>query len=260
MFRSVCARILTVAGLVLFGLAADAQADSFVVGSIQNPGFLQVGERTWGSLHAHPSSPEEPLTPGSGSGCGGESGWTMESPEWYYFVGTGEKVVVRVDGDVFFGMAVYDGYASPTADELLYCKQWTPRRYELETQPGRVYRIQVGVWGGPLDDSTQRSYRVSVFPKTLNAERDDALPLQPTGTARIGNWGAPYNPASTPCVVHETVKYLPDRSGWGKVVLPRLGTLRVDMEPEASDYFESWMILLYEEGNDQPIDCTLEST
>jgi len=230
------------------------------LGTMENPLNIAIGERLYGSYdEIHKTMPDEPLTPGSTSECSEQGGgsWTLTSPTWYYFIGSGEPVVVRVDEDMYFGFAIYPGTTSPPMGwEVMTCERWKPRRFEFDTVAGEVYRVQVGIWEEPPSEPVGQPYRLSVFPKTPYDEPNTALPLELNETVHIGSWGAPLgrNPAS--CEV-ESITYVGDRSAWAKVEVPLAGTLHLALEPEVLKSWEDWMILLMKAESNFPLACVV---
>jgi hypothetical protein len=255
-----CKRGIYALGALWLGLLVlPFHAAAAPFGSMGDPVEIPLEGRAGWIYDGHESSADEPLTPGSGSACSGPGGdaWTLASPRWYYFVGTGDRVVVRVDGDPGFGMAVYKGIDLPTTEDALNCVRYAPRRYEVYTIPGEIYRVQVGAWED-YSPSTEARYSLSVFPKTAYGEPGTARPLGLNETFKIGNWGAPLEEQKPSCKI-ETVTYVGERSAWGRVDVPLTGTLHVSLEPEMFNLGESWMILLYPAGGGSPIACTYGS-
>lgn len=251
-----------VRGAILLGLLClppTRAAASQPVGSMGNPEEISVNSRGYGVYDDHGSTPDEPLTPESDSGCEQTEevpGWTLDSPEWFYFVGTGGPVVVRLDESMYFGFAVYEGIGTPTVDSLLGCKNWKPRRYEFNSISGHIYRIEVGAWDEP--PKGMDSYRLSVFSKTLYAEPAKALPVELGEVFNIGNWGAPFDYSSS-CDV-DTVTYIGDRSAWAQISVPVAGMLFVTLKPFLFFSWENWMILLYADEGGSKLACSLGSS
>lgn len=220
--------------------------------TMYEPEQIELGSRRWGSFLNEGTDPNEPLTAGSGTSCPEIDGWTFDFTHWYYFWGTGESVVVRVDGAFDVGMAIYQ--EKPAVESLLLCRAWVPRRYQFDTELGVLYRVQVGDWYDhePLSDP---NYVVSLFPPTPNGLRETGLLLDLNSTAHLDNWGAPFGPGG--CSSSEGLPFEGDRSAWGIVEVPTRGSLKIDVEPERE--WQSWMVLLYPLGSDYSISCAVGS-
>ncbi len=183
----------------------------------------------------------------------------MDSTRWYAFYGTGDPVVVRADGGFEVSMAVYwvDGQtweSPPTVDSLQYCSVRKPRRLQFNTEPGTLYRVQVGDYEGGNPSLTDPNYRVSVFPVTPNGDRDHPLPMSLEGVTHLDSWGAPIFENVPGCFVGPEW-FAGDRSGWGRVEVPLPGTLHVDVAPDV--IWEDWMASIYPASGGLPISCAV---
>jgi hypothetical protein len=245
--------------LALIGcfLPAAAGGDDFPLGSIHNPEMISIGTSTERSHDGSAAEPEEPFAPGSSSDCKEDLGEDLVNNDWYYFIGTGGPVVVRVDGSFSLGMAVYAGSAQPNADDALACPFFPPHRFDLPTEKGEIYKIQVGDWDMADPDLT---YRLAVMPATSHGIPDNAIPMELGDITQVGNWGAPPDAPGDWCEA-ETKYYVVDRSAWGQVEVPAPGILHVEMHAVYLHPFEPWTILLYPVGRlDQPIACSPGNT
>lgn len=229
--------------------------------TMYNPQQIEIGSRWWGSFVDEGTDPEEPLTAGSGSSCPDPAldPWTLISTRWYSFWGTGEPVVLRVDGPFEAGAAIYavDGLWSgspPTADELIACGGWKPRRFQFDTELGTLYRIQVGDWEDSTPGISNATYRVGLFPPTPNGDREHALPLELGDVTHLSSWGAPLPENPSGCSVG-AAEFVDDRSAWGRIDIPLPGTLHVGMESELE--WEQWMIGLYGSGTGSALSCAV---
>lgn len=242
--------------LVLIGciMPVAAAADEFPPGSMYNPEPFAVGQAREERHDGSASEPEEPFAPGSPSGgCAESMGDDLVNTDWYYFVGTGERVVVRADGAFGLGLALYEGSSQPKADEALACPFFPPHRVDLQTEKGVFYRIQVGDWEG---GDPNLAYRLAVMPATSHGDPQNAIQMELGDNVRVGNWGAPPRPPGEWCDI-EAMSYATDRSAWGRVDVPATGTLHVEMQPTYLHPFSPWMILLYPVGElDHLIACS----
>jgi hypothetical protein len=200
---------------------------------------ILIGSRHWGSTDELSTQPGEPLTDGSGSACFSQTGgsWTLKSTYWYSFIGTGETVVARLDGTSrSAGMAVYMGW-SVEDSTLQSCSHSKPQRFEVRTEPGHLYWIQIGT----TEEGTG-PYRLSLFPKTNYGDRGNAFSAS-LGTAfEIGSWGAPLEDPRPWCPASQYGES-GDRSAWARVDVPLFGTLHVSLAPALGDLKS--MILLH---------------
>jgi len=171
----------------------------------------------------------------------------MSSTSWYVFVGTGERVVVRLDGATMgTGLAVYLG-ASPAEGSRLSCVHYKPQRTEIETEAGRLYWIQVGASSEDVSP-----YWLSLFPKTVYGERIHPFDAQLGTTFEIGSWGAPPENPPPWCPADTYGESGDRRSAWARVDIPAPGTLHVNMRPvqEELNSWNWWMIILHSADED----------
>src|SRR6185295_12042470 len=120
-FGKALAHIAIGFGMIVLLFPTEAVA-SLPGETMYEPEQIELGSRRWGSFLNEGTDPNEPLTAGSGTSCPEIDGWTFDFTHWYYFWGTGESVVVRVDGAFDVGMAIYQ--EKPAVESLLLCRAW----------------------------------------------------------------------------------------------------------------------------------------
>ena len=216
----------------------------------------------------------EPLTPNSGSICrragyvdpdvplGVEeigTDWTLKMTNWYSFTGTGGPVLIRLDGDWFYGAVLYQAEGLPTAAQGLACIRWYSSmrpRIELDTEAGLRYLIQVGDWKYFGLEVFGARYVLNVATPAPNRYRSHAIEL-PLGTpVKMSNFGGELSSPAPSCSTSVRT-YAGGRSAWGKVSIPSKGSLRVALEPEDVDPGSFAMIELYQEDGDTPLACSV---
>ena len=199
----------------------------------------------------------EPVTPGSGSVCEDTEEWTLDSTNWYSFIGTGGPVVLRVDGAWIFGAVLYQAEGPPTVEDGLACARLpSPRRFELDTEAGRRYLLQVGDWEQSSEEIVEASYFVNLMTPTPNGDRAHAIEM-PFGTrVRLHNFGGAFDPNPPVCVTNERT-FFGGRSIWARIDVPMTGSLHVDLEPEDGDLGTLSMVAVYPASGATPIACSV---
>lgn len=225
------------------------------------------------------TEPGEPVAQGSGSVCR-QAGyvdptaspaydvgpdWALRWTNWYSFTGTGGRVVIRLFRGGIFGLVVYRTDGVPTAEDALACSRggpWTsPTRFEVDTEAGKRYLVQVGDWRYWSEAALGVSYTLSIATPAPNFERSRAIEL-PFGTpTQMSNFGGELESSAPSCVnaartylgVPRT--YYGGRGVWAKVKVPATGTLRVTLEPEDVDTGSFAMIGLYRPGSKKAGAC-----
>jgi hypothetical protein len=215
----------------------------------------------------------EPYTPHSGSICRKEEyvdpevpvsiveigdDWTLHSTNWYSFIGTGGPVVVRLDGTWIFGAVLYRTKEfPPSAWDALDCARPgnPPLRFELDTEAGAEYRVQVGDWRYFEGvEQFQSTYVLSVATPAQNISRARALEM-PLGTSvQMSNFGGTIDPDGPSCST-DAKTYVGGRGVWAKVSAPSVGALHVTLEPEDRNLASPAIIEVYPEGGSSPIAC-----
>lgn len=213
--------------------------------------------------------PGEPATFGSGSLCrpagyvdyappGVEEhgfNWTLKATNWYSFTGTGGPVVLRADGANFVGVVLYQD--EPTVEDALGCARIegpAPPRFELDTEAGSTYLLQVGDWRYLGQTDNKIDYVVSLASITANGDRSRAMAM-PLGTpVRTSNFGGALD-SDPPSCAADGATYLAGRSAWAKVDVPSTGTLGMRLEREEAEPPALTMIALYRQGGDVPVAC-----
>jgi Putative metal-binding motif len=235
------------------------------------PEYIPLGsERSQTYQYEEPNAgvePSEPVTPGSGSICKRagyvdpqvvspeEIGidWTLKLTDWYSFTGTGGPVVIRLNGGWFYGAVLYRADGPPTAYDAVACSA-SPPRFEIDTEAGGTYLIQVGdrKWFG--EEYKPDGYTIHVAAPAPNAELLKATDLPLGMPVRIGNFAGQIMEPPPTCS-RDGKSYVGGRSVWGKVEVPSRGVLRVALEPDGEDRRSRGMIELYPEGGGSPIAC-----
>jgi hypothetical protein len=261
------------AAVLLVLLVADAGAAPPTWTPINPLGFPQWLEmnssqdRFFKEGYPENNNSNEPLVPGSGYTCGdsghiepevGSDDWNLRSPSWYAFWGTGGPVVLRLDGDLSFGVAAYQTEEPfPGDTEGLGCariRDGLPARIELDnTKAGAPYQIQAGVWKDEFVPWGS-SYTLKVSAPAPNRERSHATEL-PLGTpVRMSNFGGILELPAPSCT-SGVGKYLGGYGVWSGVDIPSAGSLRVALEPEGLDPGSFVIIELYPQGAYTPVAC-----
>ncbi len=212
-------------------------------------------------------NPSEPLVPESGYTCGdsgyieqgaGVDSWSLRSPSWYAFWGTGGPVVIRLDGDLSFGVAAYQTEEPfPGDTEGLACARihdGFPARIELDnTKIGSPYQIQAGVWKDEFIP-WGASYTLKVSAPAPNRDRFHATALPLGIPVRMSNFGGMLELPAPSCSSN-VGRYLGGYSVWSRVDIPSVGSLRVALEPEGLDPGSFVIIELYPQGTYTPVAC-----
>ncbi len=218
--------------------------------------------------------PGEPVTPNSGSICRRtgfvdpdvstdieEIGvdWTLKSTNWYSFVGTGEPVVVRLEGEYFFGAVLYGASAAPLPEMAIACGRFgssTQPRFELDTYPGGDYLVQIGDWRYFGEPSYEIDYIIRVSSVTANGHRSQAIAMPFGTTVETSNFGGSID-FDAPSCGSAKGPLVGGRSAWGRVDVPSAGTLHVRLEPKAKepDASSPTIIALYPKGAEEPVAC-----
>jgi hypothetical protein len=269
-----------VLGVVLFALLGPVDAST--AGTPSNPpgspyvfALNSSQDRFFAEEFAGPGpvlTPVEPLTPGSGSICRtpgyvdpdaqnaeeSEDGWTLTLTSWYAFWGTGGRVVVRLDGDKYFGAVMYqteNNFAAP-GDGLTCARigeDGSPARMELDTEAKAKYLIQVGAWRHEWIGFGS-SYILKVLAPVANRERSHAVELPLGASVQMSNFGGSLGSPAPTCSTNLKT-YVGGYSAWGKVAVPSAGSLRVALEPEYIDPGSFAIIELYPESGLTPLAC-----
>jgi hypothetical protein len=211
----------------------------------------------------------EPVTPLSGSICrragyvdldpfGAEEigiDWTLKSTEWYSFVGTGDPVVVTLDGVWLFGAVVYQATEVPTPQNALVCGP-NPSRFEISTESGRRYLVQVGDRKWFAEEMPENSYTLNVATPAPNVDRSDATALSFGVSVPMSNFGGRINVDAPSCSASGNA-YVGGHGVWAKVVVPSTGTLSVKIEPKYVELNSLAMIELYPEDGNRPLSCAV---
>lgn len=213
-------------------------------------------------LEKRGTEPGEPLTPGSGSVCRDSEDWTLISTQWYEFKGTGGPVVVRFDGPGFLGGVLYQADGIPTIDDAIGCVRLpSPRRFELETQAGHRYLLQIG--SKDTFSAFQTTYSIDLATSAQNRDRARAIEMPFGTTFQMNNFGGTLDPYPGTCATNMANKYggyafFGGRGVWAKIDVPSTGNVRVELEPEEVDPLSPislTMIELYAEDQDTPLAC-----
>jgi len=277
-FKTLCG---IVAALAVIAVPNVADAAPISLASMYRPEQVPVNSSTPGFSEEIDGSSlagiedEEPYTPHSGSICRrgeyvdpdvptsiieiGED-WTLHSTNWYSFIGTGGPLVIRLDGTWIFGAVLYRTESfPPTAAQGLDCARprlgSPPPRFELDTEAGVEYRVQVGDWryyGGV--EEFQSTYVLSVATPAPNVGRSHAIELPMDTPIEMSNFGGALDP-DTPSCESGAKTYFGGRSVWAKVDVPATGTLHVELEPDDRDLASNAIMELYREGESEPIAC-----
>lgn len=225
--------------------------------------FFQLFEKTEGG-----TAPNEPLVAGSGWNCGtsgkmesdsGE-GWYMNATSWYAFRGTGGPMIVRLDGNRSFGLAVYQTEEPfPGPAEGLACarvQSRLPARIELDNTKAEVlYQIQTGAWN-PESMDLGDGYTTKVLAVAPNRDRSHATEL-PLGTpVQMSNFGGVLEFPAPSCFI-DGASYRGGYGVWSEVNVPSSGSLRVALEPEDIDPGSFAIIQLYPKGAFSPVACSV---
>jgi hypothetical protein len=253
-----------VIGILLLS-PATAHADGPGNGWIDYANELTVGSWDYDSFDNNGTESDEPVTPGSGSVCNDlEGSWDLGGTSWFFFTGTGGRMIARLDGWGNYAMVLYETEGRPTVDDGLGCVRSTePRRFEFDTVAGRRYMVQVGDWERDEDIIYgENDFRVSLGIPTSHDEPENALALPLMGATEVHNFGATMSNELPQCLYQGSdysYPYSGARSVWMAIDVPEPGVLALDLVPRDADSWAYGILSLYPPAAGRPSICRVDN-
>ncbi len=272
-------------GLVVLCAPATAAAigeEPHPHSSMESPLDVEVDSRLWQDFEEDKEEKEqgsdgteegEPATPFSGSICRAAgyvdpeaAGYEEIGPDfalrwtyWYAFRGTGGPMVVRLDADSIFGVALYRTDGVPVATDGSNCTRWSQAgqaRFVFDSDKGARYLLQVGDTRYFGEPAFGLGFFLSVARPTPNPDRAHAAALPLDGSVLVSNIDGGLEPPAPICS-GAGKEYVGGRSAWGKINLSSAGALRVRLEQGAREAGSVDMIALYRDGESSPFACSV---